>query len=197
MRDHGIDYFENGRRALLAQRAYAIENPGEFVGYGPFLWGLSACDGPVHGEYEIAGRKRRFETYWARGASFTEVQDDGTVCPPALAGALPFAPEVVLPTLLAIRERYRDRIFSKYGFLDALNPTFVLDVPVQHGRVDGDLGWFDTDYIGIDQGPVVAMIENRRSGLVWETMKRNPHIVEGLLRAGFTGGWLDSLGRGK
>lgn len=197
MREKGIDYFENGRRAVLAQRAYAVENPKEFVGYGPDLWGLSACDGPVHGEFEIAGRKRRFETYWARGASFTEIQDDGTICPPALAGSLPFAPEVVLPTLIAIRERYGERIFSKYGFLDALNPTFVLDVPVQHGRVHGDLGWFDTDYIGIDQGPVVAMIENYRTGLVWETMKRNPHVVEGLRRAGFSGGWLDAPASGE
>ncbi len=197
MRDRGIDYFENGRRAVLAQRAYAIENPLDYAGYGPTLWGLSACDGPVSGEYEIEGRRRRFETYWARGASFTEVQDDGTICPPALAGALPFAPEAVLPALVAIRDRYGSRIFSKYGFLDALNPTFTLDVPVQHGRVDGGMGWFDTDYIGIDQGPVVAMIENHRSGLIWETMKRSPHIVEGLKRAGFTGGWLDSLGIGR
>ena len=197
MQGKGIDYFENGRRAVLAQRAYAIANPGGYAAYGSSLWGLSACDGPVHGEFEIAGRMRRFETYWARGASFTQVNDDGTICPPALAAALPFAPEVVLPALLAIRETYGDRIFSKYGFLDAMNPTFVLMVPVQHGRVDGEMGWFDTDYLGIDEGPVVAMIENHRSGLVWRTMKRNRHIIEGLRRAGFAGGWLDSLGLGR
>ena len=53
------------------------------------------------------------------------------------------------------------------------------------------LGWFDTDYLGIDQGPILGMIENHRSGLVWETMKKNPYLIRGLERAGFTGGWVD------
>jgi hypothetical protein len=65
-------------------------------------------------------------------------------------------------------------------------------VPVHHGRVDTRIGWFDTDYLGIDQGPIIAMIENYRSGLVWRVMRRNPHIVRGLRAAGFRGGWLDS-----
>jgi hypothetical protein len=102
----------------------------------------------------------------------------------------------VIPTLFAMRQTHGDRIFSTYGFLDALNPTFTLDVPVQHGRVDPGHGWFDTDYLGIDQGPILAMIENYRSGLVWRTMRRNPHLVRGLRRAGFAGGWLDSLPAG-
>lgn len=193
MRERGIDYFENSRRAVLAQQAYAIENPLSWVGYGPLFWGLTACDGPVHMQAEIGGRSRQFHTYWARGASFTEVRDDGTVCPSAAGGSLPFAPEIVIPTLFAMRQTCGDRIFSTYGFLDALNPTFTLDVPVQHGRVDPEHGWFDTDYLGIDQGPILTMIENHRSGLVWRTMRRNPHLVRGLRQAGFAGGWLDSL----
>ena len=55
-----------------------------------------------------------------------------------------------------------------------------------------DAGWYDDDYLGIDQGPIVAMIENHRSDLVWSVTRRNPHVKRGLLRAGFTGGWLDS-----
>jgi hypothetical protein len=192
MRERGIDYFENSRRAVVAQRAYALENPGGWRGYGPRLWGLSACDGPVHGTFVVGGRERSFETYAARGASFTRVTDDGTVCPSAAAAALPFAPDLVLPTLVAMRADHGDRLFGAYGFLDALNPTFTLDVPVQHGRVIPDHGWYDTDYLGIDQGPILAMIENYRSGLVWHTLRRNPHIVRGLRRAGFAGGWLDS-----
>jgi hypothetical protein len=78
--------------------------------------------------------------------------------------------------------------------VDALNPTLDVDVPVPHGRIVPGVGWFDTDYLGIDQGPIVAMIENRRSALVWRTMRRNPHVVRGLRAAGFTGGWLDSVG---
>ena len=194
MRGKGIDYFENSRRATLAQRAYAIANPGGFAGYGERLWGLTACDGPVDGTHEIGGRARTFRTYSARGASFTNVEDDGTIAPTAAAGSIAFAPEVVVPALTAMRADYGERAFGRYGFLDALNPTLRIPIRVQHGVVDTTLGWFDTDYLGIDQGPILAMIENHRSGLVWRTMRRNPHLVRGLRRAGFTGGWLDSLG---
>jgi hypothetical protein len=197
MRQRGIDYFENSRRAVLAQHAYAVANPDGWAGYGPRLWGLTAADGPVHLAVEIGGKKRQFHTYWARGASFTEVQDDGTVSPSAVGGSIAFAPELVVPTLLSLRERFGENIFSTYGFLDALNPTFTLAVPVQHGRVDSAAGWFDTDYLGIDQGPILAMVENYRSELVWRTMRKNPHVIRGLRAAGFTGGWLDSLKAGR
>lgn len=192
-RERGIDYFENSRRATLAQHAYAVRNPGEWRGYGPRLWGLTACDGPVAGTFTIDGRSRQFETYWARGASFQYVNDDGTVAPTAAGGSIVFAPELVVPTLMAMRDDHGEHLYGQYGFLDALNPTFTLtDVPVQHGRVVPGRGWYDTDYLGIDQGPILAMIENWRSGLVWDVMKRNPHVVRGLRRAGFAGGWLDA-----
>ncbi len=192
MRGKGIDYFENSRRATLAQRAYAIANPQGFAGYGDRLWGLSACDGPVDASLTLGGRTRTFRTYAARGASFTEVVDDGTIAPTAAAGSIAFAPELVVPTLIAMRDAYGERVFGRYGFIDALNPTLRVATRVQHGVVDTTLGWFDTDYLGIDQGPILAMIENHRSGLVWRTMRRNPHIIRGLRRAGFTGGWLDT-----
>jgi len=63
-------------------------------------------------------------------------------------------------------------------------------VPVERGTVDPTLGWFDSDYLGIDQGPMLAMVENYRTDLVWRYMRRNPAIARGLTRAGFTGGWL-------
>jgi hypothetical protein len=193
MRERGLDYFENSRRAVLAQQAYAIENPQGWTGYGALLWGLSACDGPVDGTLNVAGKKREIHTYWARGASFTEVSDDGTICPSAAAGSIAFAPEIVVPTLLSMRDTYGERLFSTYGFVDALNPTLRMHVPLGMGQIDPKLGWFDTDYLGIDQGPIVAMIENWRSGLVWRKMRANPYVVRGLQRAGFTGGWLDSV----
>ena len=87
-----------------------------------------------------------------------------------------------------MRRTYGANLFSTYGFLDAFNPTFR-GTP-QQGRVDPQAGWFDTDYLGIDQGPILAMIENYRTGLVWRLMRGNAHIVLGLCRAGFTGGWL-------
>jgi ABC-type glycerol-3-phosphate transport system substrate-binding protein len=191
MKSHGIDYFENSRRAVLAQRAYAIENPGGWTGYGEGLWGLSACDGPIDGTFTVAGKAREFHTYWARGASFTHIQDDGTVAPTAAASSIVFAPELALPTVLSMRRTYGDSLFKQYGFVDALNPTFQLEMPVPQGRVMSGVGWFDTDYLAIDQGPILAMVENYRTGLVWKVMRRNPHIARGLRRAGFSGGWLD------
>lgn len=191
MRGKGIDYFENSRRATYAHRAYAIENPNGWRDYGANLWGLSACDGPVDGDFVIDGRRRHFFTYAGRGASAKEVRDDGTIAPTAAASSIPFAPEIALPAIAEMQRRFGESLFSRYGFFDAFNPTFRLAVPVHHGRVVPGVGWFDTDYLGIDQGPIVAMIENYRSELVWRTLRNNPYIVNGLRRAGFTGGWLE------
>ena len=95
-----------------------------------------------------------------------------------------------------MRRRYGDHLYSTYGFRDAFDPSFTFtDVAVEHGEVDPELGWFDGDYLGIDQGPILAMVENYRSGLVWATMRKNPYVVAGLRRAGFTGGWLDEAPR--
>ena len=195
MRGRGIDYFENSRRATYAQRAYAIENPSGFAGYGANMWGLSASDGPYDTTITIGGRARTFRTYWARGAAGNGVSDDGTIAPTAAASSLPFAPEIVEPALLAMRDAYGGSLYATYGFVDAFNPTFRAGFAVRQGRVDPRYGWLDTDYLGIDQGPIVAMIANHRSDFVWNLMKRSPYVVTGLRRAGFTGGWLDAAGR--
>lgn len=193
MRGRGIDYFENSRRATLAQRAYAIANPEGWKGYGADVWGLTASDGPADVTLTVDGRQRTFHTYWARGAAAGYLNDDGTIVPTAAGGAVPFAPEVAIPALQAMRDRYGEHLYGRYGFLDAFNPTFTFtDVPLRHGRVVPELGWFDTDHLGIDQGPILAMIENHRSGLVWRLMREAPEIVRGLRRAGFSGGWLDA-----
>ena len=192
-RERGIDYFENSRRATYAHRAYAIANPEGFRDYGENVWGLTACDGPADVNVTVDGRPRTFHTYWARGCSALGTNEDGTIAPTAALSSIPFAPEIALPAVEEMYRRYAARLFGTYGFLDAFNPTLRrTDVALHHGRVDPELGWFDRDYLGIDQGPVVAMIENHRSGLVWKTMRENPHVVRGLKRAGFTGGWLDS-----
>ena len=192
MREKGIDYFENSRRATYSQRAYALDNPSDFSDYGENIWGLTACDGPLDKTLQVAGRAVTFHTYHARGAARGDVRDDGTIAPTAAASSIAFTPEISIPAIEAMATRYGANLYTNYGFLDSFNPTLKrTDVPLQHGRIDPQLGWFDGDYLGIDQGPIVVMIENWRTGLVWETMKKNPHIVRGLKRAGFTGGWLD------
>ncbi len=191
MRARGIDYFENSRRAVYAAHAYAVANPMGWRGYGPRVWGLTACDGPRDTAFDVDGTWRVFRSYWARGSSYTRLADDGTIAPSALGASIPFAPELTVPTLEAMRAVYGDRLYSTYGFVDAFNPTYTAGGLVEFGRVDGTLGWFDSDYLGIDEGPTLAMIENFRTELVWNTLKKNPYIVRGLRRAGFSGGWLD------
>jgi hypothetical protein len=188
----GFDYFENSRRATLAQREYARANPAGWIGYGDQVWGLTACDGP-DGAALVNGRPIQFRGYFARGAAYGQELDDGTIAPTAAIGSMPFAPEVVVPAALALHQRYGALLYSSYGFLDAFNPSVPEGTPVKQGRVVPGAGWFDTDYLGIDQGPILAMIENHRSGFVWSVMRRNPHIQKGLLRAGFRGGWLERL----
>ncbi len=184
----GIDYFENSRRATYAQRAYANENPGGKVGYGDDCWGLTACDGPGDFTVTIDGRQREFFSYSARGPG---ERDDGTLAPTAALGSIAFAPDIVTPMIGRMHARYGAGIYDKYGFLDAFNPTLTRnDEPLKHGKIVPGVGWVDGDYLGIDQGPIVLMIENQRSGMIWEVMRRNPHIRRGLERAGFTGGWL-------
>jgi hypothetical protein len=94
--------------------------------------------------------------------------------------------------LMTMRERLGDDLFKRYGFLDAFNPTLAGSaIQTRRGAIVPGKGWFDGDYLGIDQGPIVTMIENHRTGLVWERMKRSPYVLRGLCRAGFTGGWLE------
>lgn len=184
----GIDYFENSRRATYAQRAYANENPLGKVGYGEDCWGLTACDGPGDFTVTIDGRAREFYSYSARGPG---ERDDGTIAPTAALGSIAFAPDIVTPMIGRMHTRYGAGIYGRYGFLDSFNPTLTrTEDPLKHGRLVPGIGWVDSDYLGIDQGPIVLMIENQRTGLIWEVMRRNPHIRRGLERAGFTGGWL-------
>ncbi len=197
MREKGIDYFENSRRATYAQRAYAIANPSAFRGYDTQVWGLTACDGPVDAKLTLDGHVREFHTYEARGACHTRVNDDGTLSPSAAGGSIAFAPEISLPALMAMRERYGEHVYRRYGFVDAFNPTLDDSTRAQYGAVVPGVGWFDDDYLGIDQGPILAMIENWRSGLVWRVMRKNAHLRRGLAAAGFRGGWLGGGARSR
>ena len=70
MRDKGIDYFENSRRATQVQQQYAIENPHAFIGYGQYFWGLTASDGPGRTVRQVSRVKRRFFDYVARGVPY-------------------------------------------------------------------------------------------------------------------------------
>jgi len=194
MRAKGIDYFENSRRATLAQREYAIDNPNGWAGYGENIWGLTACDGPGYSkmEYSFNGEPRLFMGYSARGASAIRVRDDGTIAPTAAGGSIPFAPEITIPALMAMKDRYGDALYTGYGFKDAFNASFTFtEHQTNSGEIRPDTGWIAADHLGIDQGPIFLMLANHRSGIVWETMQKNAYIRKGLREIGFSGGWLD------
>jgi hypothetical protein len=178
MRGRGIDYFENSRRATYVQREYAIRNPRQFAGYGADAWGITAGDGPGASMRVVRGVRRRFFGYVGRGVPFGP--DDGTLSPWAVAASLPFAPEIVVPALAHMSAAY-PKLTGKYGYKCSFNPTFLAR----------DGGWISQGHYAIDQGPLVLMIENHRSGLLWRLMRECPYVVDGLRRAGFAGGWLD------
>ncbi|MCF8304604.1 MAG: hypothetical protein K9I94_15120 [Bacteroidales bacterium] len=187
MKEKEIDYFENSKRATLSNRAYCIDNPKDFKGYGPHIWGLTACDGPSHKKYLYRGDTIQFFTYRARGASTRHIIDDGTIAPTAAGGSIPFAPDKCLNALYAMYKTYGDDLFNKYGFKDSFNPTYA-KVAMNDQQV-----WINKDYLGIDQGPILIQLENYESGLIWNIMKKNAYIINGLKRAGFKGGWLNEI----
>jgi hypothetical protein len=194
MRRFNDDYFENARRATYAQRAYAILNPKRWQGYDADVWGLTACDGPADILARYQGELRRFRSYAARGAGgigSKDSFDDGTIAPTAAAASIGFAPEIAVPAIETMVARYGKHIYSTYGFLDAFNPSFRYDVTLKHGKVIPEFGWVASDYLAIDQGPILAMIANFTEGSVWQTMTRCAQLRRGLQRAGFNGGWLD------
>lgn len=156
MRNRGFDYFENSRRATYAARAYCDDNPFNYLLYSDSLWGLTAGDGP--------------DGYEARGAP-PQQNDDGTITPTAAISSIPFAPEIVEPFIRNLWNNYRDTpLWGPYGFNDGFN--------LQRG-------WFGPDVIGIDQGPILIMIENYRNGKPWARFMANPEVQVGLARAGF------------
>jgi hypothetical protein len=187
MRDMGIDYFENSRRATYVQQRYAIENPRKFVGYGEDCWGITASDGPGPETIKLRGIERSFSDYAGRGVPYGP--DDGTLAPWAVVASLPFAPDIVLPAIDYYVREITLKQSNPYGFKASFNPTH----PGEPGNSFGC--WVSPWHYGLNQGPIVLMIENYRSGMTWRLMRACTYIQEGLRRAGFTGGWLDKQKR--
>lgn len=179
VRSKDIDYFENSRRAALVQQRYAIDNPLGLRGYGRNAWGITASDGPGPAVRRIDGVRRRFYDYAGRGAPYGI--DDGTLAPWAVVASLPFAPDIVSPTIHHLAHTLRLHAPHRYGFKATFNPVY-----------DGNsqAGWVSPWHFGLNLGPIVLMIENHLTGMPWRIMRDCVPIVSGLRRAGFTGGWL-------
>ncbi len=192
MREKHCDYFENSRRATYVQREYAIRNPRGFVGYAEDCWGLSAGEGPSTPRQRVAGRRQPFYGYAARGVPYGP--DDGTLCGPAVLASLVFAPEIVLPAVRRMFTRGavpNGRVVRTSGFNDTVRSNTPSDAR-------GARGWISEGHFGLDQGMIVLMVENFRSGLLWRLLRGSVPLRAGLHRASFRGGWLaDRLTEGK
>ena len=152
-----LNYYQNSARATGVNRAFCSELAREFPrSYSPELWGLSASDGE--------------NGYFAWGNPPRREDIDGTLVPCAAAGSLMFLPDLCLRDLRRMQEKFGDRIWGRYGFADAFNPT---------------TGWVDPDVLGIDLGITLLSAENARSGFVWKQFARNPEFGRFLRLARF------------
>ena len=138
---------------------------------------MTACDGPGGGKRDVNGKSWEFFDYRARGACSIQIVDDGTIAPTAAGGSYSFTPDLSEAALKYMWETYYADLIGEYGFKDAFNLSYVDD---KHPK-----GWFDIDYLGIDQGPILLMTANHQSGIIWEVMKKNPYIQSGMKKAGF------------
>jgi hypothetical protein len=193
MREKHCDYFENSRRATYVQREYAIRNPRGFVGYDETCWGLSAGDGPSTARQRVAGRRQSFYGYAARGVPWGP--DDGTISGPSVLASLVFAPEIVLP---AVRRMVAREASPEAGIARASGYNDTVRVAASAGPAAGGAGatgWISEGSFGLDQGMIVLMLENFRSGLLWRLLRTSAPLRKGLQRAGFRGGWLADDGQ--
>ncbi len=155
-RDRYADYFKNSIIATDVHRHFCLDLANEFPDYSDDLWGITASDS-VKG-YAV----------WGGPPAIGPI--DGTITPCAAGGSLPFLPEATMRVLQTIKNRYGQKVWSDYGFIDAFNPL---------------KGWYDTDVVGIDTGITMVMAENVRTSFVWDTFMKNPEAKRGMERAGF------------
>ncbi|MEO6316047.1 MAG: glucoamylase family protein [Chitinophagaceae bacterium] len=157
LKDRYADYWEQNKNHTLINRAYCIDNPKHFKGYGENCWGLTASD-----------------TYNGYNA-FSPTNDEGTITPTAALSAFPYSPAYSMQALRHFYIDLGDKIWGPYGFTDAFNETKQ---------------WYAKSYLAIDQGPIVAMIENYRTGLIWKLFMSCPEIQNGLKKLDFQSPWL-------
>ncbi|HZO83975.1 MAG TPA: glucoamylase family protein [Verrucomicrobiae bacterium] len=155
-RDRYTDYFQNSVLATKAHRLFCLKLQPRFPQFTEDLWGITASDSA--------------RGYRAWGGPPEHGKLDGTIVPCAAAGSIPFLPKESLHTLRKMRERFGDKVWKRYGFIDAFNPH---------------TNWFNPDVIGIDVGITMLMAENYRSGFVWKTFMRNRDMRRAMQRAGF------------
>jgi hypothetical protein len=150
--DHGIDYGEQTRNHTLINRAYTIDNPNRYKGYGAKAWGLTAGDS-------------------VKGYVAHSPEDDrGVIQPTAALSSMPYAPSFAMEALRFFYEEKGEKLWSHYGFVDGYSEQF---------------DWYAKSHLAIDQGPIIVMIENYRTGLLWKIFMNIPEVQHGMRELGF------------
>lgn len=152
LKDRYADYWEQNRNHTLINRAYCIDNPKKFNGYGADCWGLSASD-------DCFGY-----------SAHSPENDNGTISPTAALSSMPYTPEYSMQALRYFYDKMGDKLWTKYGFVDSFSPS---------------TGCVSKSHLAIDQGPIIVMIENYRTGLLWKLFMKNKDIQNGLTKLGF------------
>jgi hypothetical protein len=155
-RDKYADYFTNSVIATKVHKLWCLELSREFPDYTEDMWGITASD------------SARGYAVWGGPPAMGRI--DGSIVPCAAGGSLAFLPEETVRVLRNIREKYEERVWRRYGFVDAFNPL---------------TNWYSQDVIGIDVGITLLMAENARSGFVWQQFMKNEAARNGMARAGF------------
>jgi hypothetical protein len=155
-RDEYADYFANSTIACRAHREFCVELGKKFPCYSGDAWGITSSDSS--------------RGYVAWGGPPSQGPIDGTIVPAAAAGSLPFIFDESVAVLRTLRARYGEKVWKRYGFVDAFNPL---------------TDWASPDVIGIDVGISMLMAENARSHFVWNTFAQNPEVHVAMQKAGF------------
>ena len=159
--NQGTNWFDNSIKATYSNRQYCIDNKLKFKTYGENSWGLTSCLGP--------------NGYCAFGSEPCDVnlntENDGTVTPCGAIGSIVFTPK---ESIQAMEFYYNNfpKLWGKYGFKDGYN-------------LDGIIPWFANEYIGIDKGIGLLMIENYLTGGVWKYFMKNQYVKDGLNKLEF------------
>jgi len=155
-RDSKIDWWANCQTATRAHREWCYSDLAkEFPDYTPTIWGITSSSSP--------------KGYTAWGGPPPQSRIDGSVVPCAAGGSLMITPDICIPAMHAMKDKYDDRIWGKYGFADAFNP---------------ETGWVSTDTLGLDVGITLLSAENLRSGNVWKWFMANPEPKKAMQLAG-------------
>lgn len=149
LKDQYADYWKHNTNHTLINRAWCVNNPLDFKGYGENSWGLTAS-------YSVNGYS---------GHAPGEKRDKGVITPTAALSSFPYTPEYSMQAMRHWYETFGDKLFGEYGFYDAFSETD---------------DWFPQRYLAIDQGPIVVMMENHRTGLLWDLFMSAPEIQQGL-----------------